>query len=281
MVILASGIATAISIALAEPGQSIFIAQIARFGIAALSMSLAMNATATFLIASRIWWVTRRVVGQRISLSPSSDSPLPFTGSEAFAGVLVGGCLGIWKRHNRRYWRLVVILIESASSAAFIQVIGLASYAAKSPIIYFLADSTVQIVAIAPLLIIAFIGLTNDRSRGDWSTSLSYNDNGWRGVGESHGADYGNNAASRQIVGGIGSTSEEVTVEEGRCSASDGQSNVSTESEGGIDTNAGAGIADPMEMAMDSAPDVGASQKQRRVEMELETRPSNVCNLVN
>lgn len=78
-------------------------------------LSLAMNVTTTLLIASRIWYVTRNVR----KLTPE---------------------------HMQPYWRIIVIIIESASVATFVQIIQLAFYETKFPGAYFISDTVVQIV---------------------------------------------------------------------------------------------------------------------------------------
>lgn len=46
----------------------------------------------------------------------------------------------------KQYWRVIVLVIESASFAAIAQTFELAFYAAKFPGVYFIADSVVQTV---------------------------------------------------------------------------------------------------------------------------------------
>jgi hypothetical protein len=128
-----------------------------------------MNVTATFLIASRIWWVTRSIPARGTDSSMSRSDPPSFR-----PGRGAEGAFNRWKRHNRQYWRLLVIMIESAACAAVIQVIQLAFYISKFSGIYFINDSTVQVMAISPLLIIALVGLTSVGTREDWSTGVSY-----------------------------------------------------------------------------------------------------------
>ena len=122
-----------------------------------------MNVTATLLIASRIWYVTREL--------------------RKFNPDLM-----------RTYWRIIILIVESASLAAVMQVLELAFYEAKFPVIYFIADSTVQIVvsgnlpmelydptftpvvndcsqAMAPLLIIVLVGMTQHGTKSSWGTS--------------------------------------------------------------------------------------------------------------
>ncbi|THH32712.1 hypothetical protein EUX98_g1431 [Antrodiella citrinella] len=137
-----TGITTAVYESLVAPGQSIFLKKISSWASAQFSLSLVMNVSATILIASRIFYVTREL-----------------------------------RQHNpglmRTYWRIIVIIVESASLAAVMQILELAFYEAKFPVIYFIADSTVQIVAMAPLLIIVLVGLTRDRNNGSWGSSYT------------------------------------------------------------------------------------------------------------
>ncbi|KAF8626967.1 hypothetical protein AX15_004607 [Amanita polypyramis BW_CC] len=174
--VLASGIGGAVSIAVTQPGETIFIKNITRFGTAMFTMSFLMNATATFLIASRIWWITRSMHSLTGSKSHLSPSNLPSI-THADSGVHYNhDNLSNWRRQNRKYNRLIVLVIESASFAAFIQLVDLIFYAAKFPGVYFITDSEVQIIAISPLLIVAFVGLTSRHSGKDWSHSVTYDD---------------------------------------------------------------------------------------------------------
>jgi hypothetical protein len=106
---------TAIDESLVKPGQPIFLKQISRWATSQFSLSLAMNLTTTLLIASRIWFVTR-VVRE------------------------------ITPEHMKPYWRVIIIIVESASVAAVAQIIQLAFYETKFPGIYFISDTVVQIV---------------------------------------------------------------------------------------------------------------------------------------
>jgi len=140
--VFTAGIAAGVYEGLVVPGESIFLKKISSWATAQFSMSLAMNVTATLLIASRIIYVTR----QLRQLNPEL---------------------------MRTYWRVIVIIVESAFAAAVMQILELAFYEAKFPVVYFIADSTVQIVAMAPLLIIVLVGLTRDRKDGSWGTSFA------------------------------------------------------------------------------------------------------------
>ncbi|KAM6496794.1 hypothetical protein JOM56_007267 [Amanita muscaria] len=135
--VFAIGLASITTIAVSRPGSSIFQTGTNQLGTTMMALSLVMNVTSTFLIASRIWWVTRE--------------------------------------RNPQYWRLVVLIIESASLAAFVQILLLSFYTAKFPAVYFVADTSVQTAAMSPLMIIAFVGLLNRRtSSSNWSNFTSY-----------------------------------------------------------------------------------------------------------
>ncbi|KAJ7166611.1 hypothetical protein C8R46DRAFT_1271410, partial [Mycena filopes] len=126
---------------LVEPGQSVFLKQISQWGTAQFASSLAMNLTATILIASRIWYVTRILR----EVSPERMGP---------------------------YWRIITIVVESASSAAVAQIIQLAMYEAKFPGVYFISDSVVQVVTMASLTIVILVGAGGQYKNG---LGTSYN----------------------------------------------------------------------------------------------------------
>ena len=82
------------------------------------------------------------------------------------------------------------------------QVIQLVFYATEFIGVYFVNDSSVQVMAISPLLIIAFVGLTSDRAEEGWSTSVSYSSSSTAyGTGHRAQAGYGGNAASGRGIG--------------------------------------------------------------------------------
>ncbi|KAF8342547.1 hypothetical protein F5887DRAFT_1076151 [Amanita rubescens] len=196
--VLASGLGSAVSVAVAQAKQSIVLHTITRFSDAFISMSLITNVTTTVLIASRIWWVTRSVSSMGDDSSTSLHShPSPSRSRRGRGGGSAEGAFNTWKRRNKQYWRLVIVIVESAACAAFMQIIELAFYTSNFPGIHFVADSTVQVVAISPLLIIAFVGLTSDRAAEGWSTSVSYPSSSSAFVPE-HGGRYGDNTASRR-----------------------------------------------------------------------------------
>ncbi|KAJ7165679.1 hypothetical protein C8R43DRAFT_987286 [Mycena crocata] len=135
-----SGIATAIDESIVKPGQPIFLKQISRWATSQFSLSLAMNLATTILIASRIWYVTRVVR----DTSPDRMEP---------------------------YWRVIIIIVESASVAAVAQIIQLAFYETKFPGIYFISDTVVQILTLAPLIIIILVGVKGKNESGILGTS--------------------------------------------------------------------------------------------------------------
>lgn len=95
--VLASGLGVATSIAIAKPGQTIFFKLTGSFGTAMLCLSLIMNVTATGLIASRIWWISRAsqtFTPARSFLAISSSDPASATfahGNESLGG---------WRKRN-------------------------------------------------------------------------------------------------------------------------------------------------------------------------------------
>ncbi|KAF9049596.1 hypothetical protein BDZ89DRAFT_1154457 [Hymenopellis radicata] len=117
-----------------RPGETIFLARLSSWALAQLSLALVMNFTATTLIASRIWYITGRGAVQN-------------------------------RMHLKLYWRIIVIIIESASFTAFVQIVQLAFYATKFPGTYFVSDCVVQINTMAPLMIIVLIGATRKNER--------------------------------------------------------------------------------------------------------------------
>ncbi|KAF8636049.1 hypothetical protein AX17_003833 [Amanita inopinata Kibby_2008] len=204
------GLASAIEIAIAHPGQSIFLKRISNFATAFFSLTLVMNVTATFLIASRIWWVTRdvRALAHSTSTPPSPHiSPSAFTpshsasdpsnpsssflppsstaapgsasnkGSRSYT-LPPSNAIRTFKKYNKQYYRLIVLIVESAAFAAFALILELGFYAANFPGIYFIGDSVVQIVAMSPLIIIAFVGLSlgHNNDSSSWSNNISYSD---------------------------------------------------------------------------------------------------------
>ncbi|KAJ7600894.1 hypothetical protein C8J56DRAFT_911547 [Mycena floridula] len=132
--------ATAINESLVTPGDTVFLKKISRWATAQFSISLAMNVTTTLLIASRIWYVTQNVR----QFSPE---------------------------HMKPYWRVIVTIIESASVAAVAQIIQLAFYETKFPGVYFISDTVVQIVTMAPLIIIVLVGVKGKNKSGVLGTS--------------------------------------------------------------------------------------------------------------
>ncbi|KIL61695.1 hypothetical protein M378DRAFT_179998 [Amanita muscaria Koide BX008] len=168
--VLASGLGVATSIAIAKPGQTIFFKLTGSFGTAMLCLSLIMNVTATALIASRIWWISRAsqtFTPARSFLAISSSDPASATfahGNESLGG---------WRKRNQQYWRLIILMVESAALISIVQLFILAFYLAKHPAVYFMGDLSVQVDSMAPLMIIAFIGLLNARPGRNWMNSTA------------------------------------------------------------------------------------------------------------
>ena len=199
----ASGIAVAVSAI--QPGQSVFSKTITQFGYAWIALSLLTNVTATFLIASRIWWVTRGISILRTDYSPSE--PFSFRPRKSTEGAF-----NTWKRQNRQYWRLLVVIIESAACAAVMQVIQLVFYAFEFTGIYYIYDLSVQVMAMSPLLIIAFVGLASDRTGEQLSASVSYSSCSTANGGRHRAlASYGGNAVSGRGAGASRGGGERLT----------------------------------------------------------------------
>ncbi|KAJ7154263.1 hypothetical protein C8R46DRAFT_1298188 [Mycena filopes] len=173
-----TGIATAIDESIVKPGQPIFFKKIASWATSQFSLSLAMNVTTTILIASRIWYATRVVR----EVTPTHMAP---------------------------YWRVIVIIIESASIAAVAQIIQLAFYETKFPGIYFISDTVVQIVTMAPLIIIGLVGVSGNNRDGVLGTSyavseLRFGDKIPVGLGDrqTHGTDNFDSSEGMSTSGG-------------------------------------------------------------------------------
>ncbi|KAM6491311.1 hypothetical protein JOM56_013550 [Amanita muscaria] len=168
--VLASGLGVATSIAIAKPGQTIFFKLTGSFGTAMLCLSLIMNVTATALIASRIWWISRAsqtFTPAKSFLAISSSDPASATFAHG------NGSLGGWRKRNQQYWRLIILMVESAALISIVQLFILAFYLAKHPAVYFMGDLSVQVDSMAPLMIIAFIGLLNARPGRNWMNSTA------------------------------------------------------------------------------------------------------------
>ncbi|KAF8634299.1 hypothetical protein AX17_004251 [Amanita inopinata Kibby_2008] len=111
------------------PGQDVFATNIAQWGTALFSLSLATNVTVTMLIASRIWWIARQ------------------------ANTLLG------KSHGRKYNNAVAIIVESGAIYSISLLILLVLYTIKSTSQYIVYDALAQIMGIVPTLIIVRVGL--------------------------------------------------------------------------------------------------------------------------
>ncbi|ESK90603.1 hypothetical protein Moror_4239 [Moniliophthora roreri MCA 2997] len=136
------GIVTGTYETFVQPGQTIFLARISSWATSQFSLSLAMNVSTTILIASRIWYVTKDI-----------RKTMP--------------------EYMKPYWRIIVIVVESASLAAVVQIIQLAFYVEKFPGIYFISDTIVQIVAMAPMIIIVMVGMSGSRKSAVWGTAYA------------------------------------------------------------------------------------------------------------
>jgi len=156
------------------------------------------------------------------------------------------------------------------------QIIELAFYTSNFPGIHFVADSTVQVVAISPLLIIAFVGLTSDRAAEGWSTSVSYPSSSSAFVPE-HGGRYGDNTANRRggaTVRGGGGGGGRFTGEAESGELPPMEFSVSfTENESEVETRL-TGKTDYTDAENSSAPHTkSGSGKKKQVEFDM---PSNV-----
>uniref|UniRef100_A0A0W0FIU2 Uncharacterized protein n=1 Tax=Moniliophthora roreri TaxID=221103 RepID=A0A0W0FIU2_MONRR len=139
------GIVTGSYETLVQPGQTIFLARISSWATSQFSLSFAMNVSTTILIASRIWYVTKDI-----------RETMP--------------------EYMEPYLRIIVIVVESASLAAVAQIIQLAFYVEKFPGIYFISDTIVQIVAMAPMIIIVLVGMSGSRKSAVWGTAYTASD---------------------------------------------------------------------------------------------------------
>ncbi|EIN04005.1 hypothetical protein PUNSTDRAFT_139046 [Punctularia strigosozonata HHB-11173 SS5] len=108
--------------------SSIFTVRFTQRATAQYAFSLCNNVVTTALIAGRIMWVT-------------------------------DGMKGMFDGAQRKYWRVILVVIESGAVYAFTQIIQLSFYVSKFPGIYFVADSFVQIMAIVPTMIVVVVGM--------------------------------------------------------------------------------------------------------------------------
>jgi len=125
------GLATAESFAIVKKGDTIFIKKLSERALGQYSLTLANNLIITGLIAGRVWYLTRNIRGLAMPV-------------------------------QKRYSRVILMIVESGMVYAFCQIIQLSFYAAKFPGLYFVADSFIQIFAIVPTSIIIFVGMNTN-----------------------------------------------------------------------------------------------------------------------
>ncbi|KAF8890433.1 hypothetical protein BD779DRAFT_1517608 [Infundibulicybe gibba] len=112
-----------------HPGDSVFAPNIAEWGTALFSLSLATNITVTSLIAARIWWISRE------------------------AQAVLG------RKHSQKYSNAVAIILESGAIYSVSLMTLLILYCTKSNAQYIAYDALAQIMGIVPTLIIVRVGL--------------------------------------------------------------------------------------------------------------------------
>jgi hypothetical protein len=112
-----------------HPGDNVFASNIAEWGTALFSLSLATNIIVTSLIAGRIWWLSRNI--------------------RTYLG----------QRHQAKYYKAIGIIIESGAIYAISLLILLVLYTSKTNAQYIVYDALSQIMGIVPTLIIVRIGL--------------------------------------------------------------------------------------------------------------------------
>ncbi|KAJ6590068.1 hypothetical protein DFH09DRAFT_1359084 [Mycena vulgaris] len=111
------------------PGEDVFATNIAEWGTALFSLSLATNIIVTSLIAGRIYWlarVTRTVLGSK---------------------------------HSNKYQNAVVIIVESGAIYSLSLMTLLILYCSKTNAQYIVYDAQAQIMGIVPTMIIVRVGL--------------------------------------------------------------------------------------------------------------------------
>ncbi|KAJ3544747.1 hypothetical protein NM688_g5704 [Phlebia brevispora] len=104
-----------------HPGDNVFASNIAEWGTALFSLSLATNIIVTTLIATRIWWLARQ------------------------ASTTLG------HRHARKYHNAVAIIIESGSIYSACAMTLLILYVHRTNAQYLVYDSLAQIMVRTPL----------------------------------------------------------------------------------------------------------------------------------
>ncbi|KAI0827051.1 hypothetical protein BC628DRAFT_1502452 [Trametes gibbosa] len=112
-----------------HPGDNVFASNIAEWGTALFSLSLATNIVVTSLIATRIWWIARQ------------------------ASHTLG------RRHAEKYKNAVAIIIESGAIYSFCLMTLLILYCQQTNAQYIAYDSLAQIMGIVPTLIVVRVGL--------------------------------------------------------------------------------------------------------------------------
>jgi len=112
-----------------HPGQNVFAINIAEWGTALFSLSLATNIIVTFLIAGRIWWISRKA------------------------------CKLLGKEIRRKYNHTVAIVLESGAIYSVSLMTLLILYCSKTNAQYIVYDALAQIMGIVPTLIIVRVGL--------------------------------------------------------------------------------------------------------------------------
>ncbi|KIJ35026.1 hypothetical protein M422DRAFT_212789 [Sphaerobolus stellatus SS14] len=111
------------------PGQNVFALNIAEWGTALFSLSLATNIVVTSLIAGRIWWISRQ--------------------TQAHVG----------RKHRQKYNNAVAIILESGAIYSVSQMTLLILYCVKTNAVFIVYDALAQIMGIVPTLIIVRVGL--------------------------------------------------------------------------------------------------------------------------
>ena len=117
---------TAESFAIVQKGDTIFVKKLTERALGQYSLTLANNLIISGLIAGRVWYLTRNIRGLAMPV-------------------------------QKRYSRLILMIVESGMVYAFCQIIQLSFYAAKFPGLYFVADSFIQIFVRFSVLNISFM----------------------------------------------------------------------------------------------------------------------------
>ncbi|KAJ7255717.1 hypothetical protein C8J57DRAFT_1518008 [Mycena rebaudengoi] len=133
-----------------KPGQDVFASNVAEWGTALFSLSLATNIIVTCLIAGRIWW-----------LAKTTNKLL---GSE----------------HSDKYQNAIAIIIESGAIYSISLMTLLILYCSETNAQYIVYVAHAQITGIVPTLIIARVGLgvsTEDNTTVGLHTTAASNNN--------------------------------------------------------------------------------------------------------